>query len=84
MIYRGELYYGSEKKTIFVVYGSRENVGKALGFADMYLSNEEYPYRTCSQLSLWQYWFVRPYYAIQEWVLRKLGKWNDSGVEIED
>ena len=78
------MYYGSEKKTIFVVYGSRENVGKALGFADMYLSDEEYPYRTCSQLSLWQYWFVRPYYAIQEWVLRKLGKWDDSGVEIED
>lgn len=84
MIYRGELYYGPERKTIFVVYGTYENVGKALSMADMYLSDDEYPYRTCSQLSLWQYWFVRPYYAVQESILRKLGKWNDSGVEIED
>ena len=83
MIYRGEIYYGPEKKSLFVVYGTYENVGKVLGMVDMSLSDEEYPYRTCSQLSLWQYWFVKPYEDVKEWVLRKLGKWNDSGVEEE-
>lgn len=84
MIYRGELYYGPEKKTLFVVYGSYENVGKALGLADMSLSDEEYPYRTCSHHPLLKYWALTAYYAVLEWVLRKLGKWNDSGVEVED
>lgn len=73
MIYRGEIYCGSVQKSLFVFYGTYENVGKVLGMVDMSLSDEEYPYRTCSQLSLWQYWFVRPYYTVQEWVLRKLG-----------
>ena len=83
MIYRGELYYGPEKKTIFVVYGSSKNIAKALWIADMSLSDEEYPYRTCSQHPLLKYWVLTAYYAIQEWVLRKLGKWNDSGVDEE-
>ena len=37
MIYRGEIYYGPEKKSLFVVYGTYENVGKALGMADTYI-----------------------------------------------
>lgn len=88
MIYRGEIYYGPEKKSLFVVYGTYKNVGRALNMADTYIRmTRKYKYQTCSQLSLWQYWFdywiVSPYYAVQKWVLRKLGKWNDSGVEEE-
>lgn len=84
MIYRGEIYYGPEKKSLFVVYGTYKNVGRALGMADTYIRmTRKYKYQTCSQLSLWQYWFERLCYPVQKWVLRKLGKWNDSGVEDE-
>lgn len=71
MIYRGELYYGPERKTIFVVYGTYEDVGKALGMADMYLSDEEYPHRTCSHHPLLKYWILTAYYTVLEWFQRK-------------
>ena len=60
MIYRGEIYYGPEHTTLFVVYGSYTNVGKALGMADEYISmTEKYKYVTSSHLPLWKYWFGR-------------------------
>ena len=71
MIYRGELYYGPEKKTLFVVYGSYESVGRALAWADMYLSDEEYPQRTCSHHPLLKYWILTAYYTVLEWFQRK-------------
>ena len=71
MIYRGELYYGPERTTIFVVYGTYEDVGKAWGMADMYLSDEEYPHRTCSHHPLLKYWILTAYYTVLEWFQRK-------------
>ena len=60
MIYRGELYYGPEHTTLFVVYGSYENVGKALGMADEYIRmTEKYDHVTSSHNPLWKYWFSR-------------------------
>ena len=37
MIYRGEIYYGPEHKSIFVIYGSAESVSEALYQADTYI-----------------------------------------------
>ena len=79
MIYRGELYYGPEKKTIFVVYGIYENVGKALGIADMSLSDEEYPYRTCSHHLLIKYWW----YQVTEFFSTLFHKSDNSNVVAE-
>ena len=71
MNYRGELYYGPEHKTIFVIYGSYESIGKVLGLADMSLSDEEYPYRTLSHHPLLKYWVLTAYDAVLEWFQRK-------------
>lgn len=79
MIYRGEIYYGPEKKSLFVVYGTYENVGKVLGMVDMSLSDEEYPYRTCSHHPLLKYWW----YQLTEFFSNLFHKSDDSGVEEE-
>lgn len=58
MIYRGELYYGPEHTTLFVVYGSYTNVGKALGMADEYIRmTKKYEHISISHNSLWRYWW---------------------------
>ena len=72
MIYRGEIYYGPEHKTLFVVYGTYENVGKALSMADTYIRmTRKYKYVSLSHHPLLKYWILTAYYAVLEWVLRK-------------
>jgi hypothetical protein len=79
MIYRGEIYYGPEHKSIFMIYGSAESVSEALYQADTYIRmTRKYKYVSCSHHPLWQYWILTIYYAVLEWVLRKQGKWHDS------
>ena len=49
MIYRGEIYYGPEHKSIFVIYGSAESVSEALYQADTYIRmTKKYKYVSCS------------------------------------
>ena len=79
MIYRGEIYYGPEKKSLFVVYGTYENVGKVLGMIDMSLADEEYPYRTCSHHPLLKYWW----YQVTECFSNLFHKSDDSNVVEE-
>ncbi len=60
MIYRGEIYYGPNKESLFVVYGSYTSVGKALGMAETYIRmTRKYKQITSSHLPLWKYWFGR-------------------------
>ena len=58
MIYRGELYYGPEKKTVFVIYGSEDYVSKAMWIVSEYCdTSNEYPHPTCSINPLLYYWW---------------------------
>lgn len=85
MIYRGEIYYGPEHKSIFVIYGSSESVSEALYQAAAHIKiTGEYKYVSCSHHPLWKYWILTIYYAVLEWVLRKQGKWHDSAEENND
>lgn len=85
MIYRGEIYYGPEHKSIFVIYGSAESVSEALYQADTYIRmTRKYKYVSVSHHPLWKYWILTIYYAVLEWVLCKQGKWHDSAEENND
>lgn len=85
MIYRGEIYYGPEHKSIFVIYGSAESVSEALYQADTYIRmTRKYKYVSVSYHPLWKYWILTIYYAVLEWVSRKQGKWHDSAEENND
>lgn len=80
MIYRGEIYYGPEKKSLFVVYGTSENVGMALDMADTYIRmTRKYKYATCSHHPLLKYWW----YQVTECFSNLFHKSDDSNVVEE-
>ena len=64
---RGELYYGPDHKTVFVVWGKREYVSEVMWIADQYCeASNEYPHHTCSVLTLWEYLWGFIYNPISE------------------
>ena len=64
---RGELYYGPEHKTVFVVWGKRKYVSEVMWIAAKYCkSSGEYPYPTCSVQTLWEYLWSLVYNPVCE------------------
>jgi len=67
MIYRGEIYYGENQTSLFVIYGSRESVTEAVCDAFLQLFDEN-PNIDMSILNIFVYWREKiKWYIHKDW-----------------